>query len=81
MKSDKLKVLNYVEEGEWDRAHQLIQAYSDKISCLIHAHLHRIEGDLSNANYWYARAESVAPDNTLEEDLKLLYQLVNSGSD
>lgn len=81
MTSDKLKTLNYIDEGEWDKAHQLIQSYSDKISCLIHAHLHRIEGDLSNANYWYGRAGSVAPDNTLEEDLKLLFQLVNAESE
>ncbi len=77
---DYLKVLNFVKVGEWDKAHQLIQSHSDKTSCLIHAYLHREEGDLSNANYWYARAESTMPDNTLEEELKRLYLLVEKHS-
>lgn len=78
MACDYRKVLNYAKEGEWDAAHQLIQSHSDKVSCLIHAYLHRVEGDLSNANYWYARADSIMPDNTLDEELKRLYQLVDS---
>jgi len=78
MSSDYIKVLNYAEEGEWDKAHQLIQSHSDKTSCLIHAYLHRVEGDLSNANYWYTRAESAMPENTLEEELNRLYLLVNT---
>jgi len=78
MSSDYIKVLNYVKEGEWDKAHQLIQPHSDKTSCLIHAYLHRVEGDLSNANYWYTRANSVMPENTLEEELNRLYLLVNT---
>lgn len=81
MVCDYIKVLNYAEEGEWDTAHQLIQSHSDKTSCLIHAYLHRVEGDLSNANYWYARAESKVLDNTLEEELNRLYLLVKTESD
>ncbi len=81
MIGDYLKVLNFVKVGEWDKAHQLIQSHSDKTSCLIHAYLHREEGDLSNANYWYARAESTMPDNTLEEELKRLYLLVENYSE
>ena len=80
MSCDYIQILNYAKEGEWDKAHQLIQSYSDKTSCLIHGYLHRIEGDLSNANYWYARAESEMPDNTLEEELKRLYLLVKKES-
>jgi len=68
MTCDYIKVLNYAKEDEWDKAHQLIQPHSDKTSCLIHAYLHRVEGDLSNANYWYTRAESTMPDNTLAEE-------------
>jgi len=76
MSCDYIKVLNYANEDEWDKAHQLVQPYSDKISCLIHGYLHRVEGDLSNANYWYTRAESEMPDNALEDELKRLYLLV-----
>ena len=34
-----------VQEGEGDPAHDWV-----------HAHLHRVEGDLGNAGYWYRRA-------------------------
>ncbi len=78
MLADYIKALNYAKEGEWDKSHQLIQSYSDKTSCLIHAYLHRVEGDISNANYWYARAGATMPDNTLDEELNRLYQLVNT---
>jgi len=74
---DHLKILNLAKQGEWDRAHQLIQPYSDQNSCLIHAYLHRIEGDLSNAQYWYNRAELSMPENTLEQELERLYLLVD----
>ena len=77
MACDYMKVLDLAKAGEWDKAHQLVQPYSDKCACLIHAYLHRVEGDLSNAQYWYNRAESKMPDNTLEEELKRIYLLVN----
>jgi len=77
MACDYIQVLNLAKEGEWDKAHQLVQSYSDEWSCLIHAYLHRVEGDLSNAKYWYKRAGTNMPNNTLEEELKRLYLLVN----
>jgi len=81
MKYDYIEVLNQVKQGEWDTAHQLVQQHSDKTSCLIHAYLHRVEGDFSNANYWYTRAETIMLENTLEEELNRLYQLANIDSD
>ena len=78
MSCDYITVLDYAKDGEWDKAHQIIQSYSDKTPCLIHAYLHRIEGDISNANYWYTRAESTMPNNTLQEELNRLYLLVNT---
>jgi hypothetical protein len=43
--------------GAWDAAHQLVQQYeNDATASWIHAVLHKIEGDLSNARYWYRRA-------------------------
>jgi len=77
MSSDHLKILDLAKQGEWDKAHQLVQACSDQYSCLIHAYLHRVEGDLANAQYWYDRAESSMPDNTLEQELDRLYSLVD----
>jgi hypothetical protein len=47
------------------------------MSCLIHAYLHRVEGDLGNARYWYAEAGEKMPKNTLEEELKRLFSLAS----
>ena len=81
MSCDYINILNLAKEGEWDKAHQLVQPYSDQWSCLIHGYLHRVEGDLSNAQYWYDRAESELPDNSLEEELERLYLLVDGKVD
>ena len=46
--------------GRWDAAHQLVQHYEDDVTAAwIHAVLHKIEGDLSNARYWYHRANQL----------------------
>ncbi len=41
--------------GDWDGAHRIAQDYSDPIANWIHAVLHKIEGDVWNSQYWYAR--------------------------
>lgn len=50
--------------GDWDRAHALAQRAGDagrREGDWVHAYLHRVEGDLGNAGYWYARARRRAP--------------------
>lgn len=42
--------------GDWDSAHKCVDVRDDADSMWVHAYLHRKEGDLSNARYWYARA-------------------------
>lgn len=78
MTCDYSKVLKLAEQGQWDEAHRLVQPYSDPWACLIHGYLHRLEGDLGNASYWYRRADSELPDNSLEEELSRLYALVEA---
>lgn len=41
--------------GEWEKSHKIAQDYSDPTANWIHAVLHKIEGDVWNSNYWYAR--------------------------
>ncbi len=43
-------------KGDWARAHDCAQAQDDADGAAVHAYLHRKEGDLPNARYWYARA-------------------------
>ena len=74
MARDHTKALDLSKAGKWEEAHRLIQGRSDPMSCRIHAYLHRVEGDLSNAKYWYRRAAESMPDISLEEELSRLYR-------
>jgi hypothetical protein len=42
--------------GDWQAAHEIVQVQDDRDSAWVHAWLHRVEGDLANADYWYHRA-------------------------
>jgi hypothetical protein len=54
---DLLRAIELALAGDWDAAHQLVQQHEDDATASwIHAVLHKIEGDLSNARYWYRRA-------------------------
>ncbi len=47
--------MDYDQQGEWDRAHEVVQNIEHELACRIHAYLHRKEGDMDNALYWYRR--------------------------
>ena len=58
--------------GDWQAAHEIVQAQEDRDSAWVHAWLHRVEGDLANADYWYHRAgRPVAHGETPEEGLAI----------
>jgi hypothetical protein len=54
--SRPLAALWHAGRGEWDAAHEIVQADDSADAAWVHAHLHRVEGDLANAGYWYRRA-------------------------
>jgi hypothetical protein len=62
------KALWFAGKGDWEKAHNIVQEMNDRSSSLIHAFLHRKEGDLSNARYWYNRAGSRMPEVSLDEE-------------
>lgn len=51
-----LRGLWWQGKGDWDRAHHEAQSDDGVDAAWVHAHLHRVEGDRSNAGYWYRRA-------------------------
>ncbi|MBI5767636.1 MAG: hypothetical protein HZA93_07560 [Verrucomicrobia bacterium] len=51
-----LQALWHDARGDWDRAHGCAQDDHGRDGSWVHAYLHRKEGDLGNAGYWYARA-------------------------
>jgi hypothetical protein len=51
-----LKALWWDRQGRWDEAHRIAQDLDSAEAAWVHAYLHRKEGDLGNAAYWYRRA-------------------------
>jgi hypothetical protein len=65
--------------GDWGTAHELAQAQDDEDGAWVHAWLHRIEGDLGNAEYWYRRARrQTRHDETRDEGLAIAQSLIGS---
>jgi len=48
-----LHALWHDAHGDWDRAHTITQEIESPDAAWLHAYLHRKEGDISNAGYWY----------------------------
>lgn len=67
-----LQALWYEANGDWDRAHKLAQSQKGKAGAAVHAYLHRKEGDLSNADYWYERAGAERPRGLFEKEWEAL---------
>ncbi|WP_282610641.1 hypothetical protein [Pelagibius sp. Alg239-R121] len=64
-----LQALWHQANGDWDTAHERAQADDSKAGAWVHGHLHRVEGDQSNAAYWYRRAGRDVPATSLREEL------------
>lgn len=73
MNEEIQKVLELDKNGDWVGAHEIVQQLSSKEANWVHAYLHRKEGDIWNADYWYRRANKVRPDISLEEEWKQIY--------
>jgi phage major head subunit gpT-like protein len=66
--SDALKALWYDGKGDWDKAHDIAQEVPGTTGAIIHAYLHRKEGDIYNAQYWYRHAGKHLPSLSLEDE-------------
>jgi hypothetical protein len=69
-----LLALWYDGHGDWETAHDQVDQLPGKSPARVHAYLHRKEGDLWNADYWYVRAGEKRPNQTLEEEWEELLQ-------
>ena len=64
-----IQALWWAKKGEWEVAHDIAQDIDSKDGSWVHAYLHRVEGDLGNAGYWYRRANKPAKTNeNLDEE-------------
>ena len=67
-----LLALWHEAKGEWDRAHAIAQEDPSAEGAWVHAYLHRVEGDLPNAGYWYRRAGRPASQAPLSEEWRAI---------
>jgi hypothetical protein len=63
-----LSALWHEAKEDWGRAHNIVQDEEDRDCAWVHAYLHRKEGDLDNAGYWYRRARKPVSDGSLSQE-------------
>ena len=73
-----LKALSLLAGGDWEAAHKLVQDDPSSEAAWMHAHLHRVEGDLANAGYWYRRAGKAVARGDLEEERRAIEQALGA---
>ena len=66
--SPPLLALWYDAQGDWEKAHTLAQDVENLGGAWVHAYLHRKEGDVDNARYWYRRANQPIATDSLETE-------------
>lgn len=64
-----LEALWHDAKGDWTRAHNVAQQVESDDGAWVHAYLHRKEGDLGNARYWYQRAGRPEASGSLDDEL------------
>jgi len=77
--SAPLEALWWDAKGDWVRAHGLVDELETQEGMAVHAYLHRKEGAVSNAEYWYARAGRGFHRPTLEGEWAALVDGLEAG--
>ena len=75
-----LRALWHGLHGAWEEAHTIVQALEGADAAWVHAWLHRVEGDLGNARYWYRRAGRGAASGATEDEGRAIAAVLLGGS-
>jgi hypothetical protein len=62
----------WAANDDWDKAHKLVMDESGKDCAWVHAYLHRVEGELENARYWYWKAGRAAESGALPTEWAII---------
>src|SRR5229473_782769 len=63
-----LAALWWAAKGDWDKAHAIVMNDDGGDAAWVHAYLHRVEGDLGNARYWYKQAGKPVASGSLDAE-------------
>jgi hypothetical protein len=79
--STALTGLWWAGKDDWNKAHKLVMDDAGADCAWVHAYLHRVEGDLDNARYWYGQARRPPTTAELAEEwAAIAATLLRSGS-
>jgi hypothetical protein len=53
---DLRRAADLLTEGNWQAAHRIVQEDPSPLAAWMHGIVHLLEGDVSNARYWYTQA-------------------------
>jgi len=72
--ADLSAALDLLEQGDWKAAHAIVQQDEESpLACWAHGIVHLMEGDVSNARYWYREAGRAFPKNiSIQDEIKTL---------
>ncbi|MCB1494893.1 MAG: hypothetical protein KDJ86_03830 [Bauldia sp.] len=70
------RALWHAGKGDWSTAHDIIQDDETSDAAWVHAHLHRMEGDMPNARYWYSKAGKPFTDVSLDEEFDTIANIL-----
>jgi hypothetical protein len=75
-----LAALWWAAKGHWDEAHKIVQDEATADAAWVHAYLHRVEGDIGNAGYWYRQATKPVASGPLDIEWEAIAsRLLGSG--
>ena len=74
-----LAALWWAAKGKWDEAHKIVQDEETADAAWVHAYLHRVEGDLGNAGYWYRRAQKPVAQDALDVEWERIVSALLEG--
>ena len=77
--SPPLAALWWAAKGNWDQAHKIVMNEETREGAWVHAYLHRVEGDLGNAGYWYRQAGQPVAKDSLEAEWARIVAALSGG--
>ena len=72
--SGALLALWWDGQGDWRKAHEIAQDVQGADGAWVHAYLHRKEGDVGNAAYWYGQARRPVAEGDLRDEWKQIVE-------
>jgi hypothetical protein len=79
--SAPVAALWWAKKGDWDKAHKLVMDEASAEAAWVHAYLHRVEGDLGNARYWYGQARRPPARGALEAEWEAIVAELLAGAE